>query len=363
MIVDGAILKDAMLAKRRSLRAHSAGLAPLVMPASPAGITPADDGYHFGQYQNSSHRFWYVEWWYFNFVVPPNQLAGMITFAIANPGDVDGLAMASLNLAMFDPAQGTVTTVMDYFPGSAFTASSQQADVIIDTSAIRVQPDGTYDIAAAPRPGDVTVDLTYRQADQPVLLANNVQGYDPWEISSWLVDMPSATVDGCVTIAGTQYQLQNANGYHDHDWGMWLLPDRVWSWAQFSSPAQQISLDIGFHAAFQQSSAYFRHGALRLMFPQQNFNFIQDGWQDWEFGKKYPTQMTFGAVDATGAYQLELAWQVTSTAVLWKYPLIVFEQTAHYQGSLNQLDTVTGQWKPILPIDEMGFAEYTDTWL
>ncbi len=142
---------------------------------------------------------------------------------------------------------------------------------------------------------------------------------------------------------------------------MWELPFNTWSWAEFADPERQLSFDVGFHAAFQVSTAYFRSGDLRLTFPQENFISSQSGWQAWEHLWKYPTNTTFQAIDATGEYRLDLAWTARQTSTLWKYPLIVFEQSAHFTGGLSRRSG--DSWTPMLDIAQEGFCEYTDRWI
>jgi len=121
-----------------------------------------------------------------------------------------------------------------------------------------------------------------------------------------------------------------------------------------------VSFDLGFHAAFQMSDAYFRYKGLRLIIPEQNFKITQENWVTWDVFWSYPTSMTFSATDTSGEFRIDLQWTVTQTAVLWKYPVIVFEQAAHYVGRLQQL--VNGSWVTAEKFDEPGFCEYTSLW-
>lgn len=323
-----------------------------------AVLNPADDAFHFKLYAEYPEIFWYVEWWYFNFVDKTTGRSGILTFAIFNPGDIDFLAVASLNAIIFGP-QGDPISAMDYFPGSDLSAAYDKADVTLASNQLTAVDASTYAITARTKDGRIAFDLTYRAADEPQLLADNVRGYDPWEISSWLVWMPSARVAGSIVVDGERFELADAAGYHDHDWGIWAVPLRTWSWAAFAAPDRDMALDICFHAAFQQSTAYFRYGGERLFFPK--FDAQQDGWQTWNEYWTYPTRMTFSAVDSTGQYKIDLAWRVTASSALWKYPLIVFEQTAQYTGTLST--NQGGNWSVVTRIDERGFCEYTDTWL
>lgn len=327
----------------------------------PQNLPASEDGYHLAEYEQASHLFWYTEWWYFNFYDKKNDRGGMVTFAIFNGADIDLLGVASLNAAVFDK-NGTGTTLeMDYHSVSEFWASSEKADVDLAGSTIRVLPDGRYEVRATTADGAVSMGLTFTPADEPQLLADGVHAEKPWEFSSWLAWMPSATVSGWVSVHGQRFDLTEATGYHDHDWGIWYVPGNTWAWAAFSIPERQISFDVGLHAAFQKSTAYLRVGDLRLSFPQDRFQYTFGDWAHWKLLWKYPKTVNFTAVDSTGRYQISLIWEVQENATLWKYPLLVFEQTAQFKGSLTEL--VDGIWKPIATFDTTGFSEYTSEWI
>jgi hypothetical protein len=331
-------------------------------PPRPSGpITIRDDAYHYQDYASSPGAFWYTEWWYFNFHDPATGIDGICTFAIFNPGDKDFLGAASLTACVFVPGETMADPVIEYFELSDWSASYDKCDVTLGKSRCEALDAQTYRVTASTSDGGILLDLTYTQADAPQFLAHDVHGKDePWEVSSWLVYMPSARVSGTVLYRGRTYRLQNAVGYHDHDWGMWHVYAKTWSWAYMSSPDKQVSFDLGFHAAFQLSDAYFRYQGLRLIIPEENFKITQDDWVSWDIAWKYPTSMTFSATDGGGNYQIDLAWKVTQTAALWKYPVIVFEQAAHYVGRLQQ--RIGGNWQTIAKFDEPGFCEYTSLW-
>ena len=192
---------------------------------------------------------------------------------------------------------------MDYHSVSKFWASAERADVTLAGNTLRVIDANTYELKATTDDGTVSMSLVYTQADAPQILASNVAGGSAWEVSSWLAYMPSARVNGWVTVNGQRIDLVDATGYHDHDWGMWFLPGNVWAWAAFSDPSRQLAFDVGLHAAFQKSVAYFRYGDVRLTFPQESFVSNFSDWQSWKVMWKYPRTVTFAAVDSTGQYK------------------------------------------------------------
>jgi len=63
---------------------------------------------------------------------------------------------------------------------------------------------------------------------------------EPGRVINWFVASPKMNVDGILTInKGTPmektYRLENARGYHDHNWGFWLWQDDLgWDWGQAS---------------------------------------------------------------------------------------------------------------------------------
>jgi len=334
-------------------------------PTQPGGMTvgPAtlkDDGYHFHQYQDSPHAFWYTEWWYFNFIDDESGLAGMATIAVFDPGNHDGLATANLTASVFKLGEGKPKPIIEYSRGKDFTASPDQADVSLLNSKIEVISDTVYRVVVVPQHSSTRMDLEFKSADEPAMLAHDVHG-SGWDTSSWLSYMPSAVVSGTLEYEGRKYTLTNARGYHDHDWGMWEEYKRTWSWAQFCAPEKNLNFDFGFHAAFQVSVAYLRYGDERLAFNQDKFKITQEKYRRWKLFWKYPTIMSFKGEDTTGRYKLVLNWKVLDTLSLWKYPVIVFEQNAQFNGTIYRLED--GQWAECCTIDESGFCEFTNTWL
>ncbi len=54
-------------------------------------------------------------------------------------------------------------------------------------------------------------------------------GLFPWEQMSWLVYMPAALVSGEVVIDGRTYLINDVRGYHDHNWGEFILTTFTWN--------------------------------------------------------------------------------------------------------------------------------------
>jgi hypothetical protein len=355
----GSSVDKLLSAMRERMRAPASGTdGPIQQRIDPNALTLRDDAYHLSEFVRSKQLFWFTEWWYFNFIDKKTNRSGMVTFAVFNGGDVDFLGISSLNAAFFDPS-GESTLKMDYHGLGSFWASEERPHVTLAGSRLRALDENTIEVAATTEDGSITMELLYSQADKPQLLANDVHASSNWEQSSWIAQMPSARVNGWIAVNGVKYDLVDATGYHDHDWGQWLIPFNTWAWAGFSIPGE-ISFDVGLHAAFQKSIAYFRIGDERLYFPQANFQYTFKGWKRWKLLYEYPCEVEFSAIDATGTHRVQVTWTVENTAVLWKYPLIVFEQTARFRGALFRKSD--SGWEQVKAFDTTGFCEFTREW-
>jgi hypothetical protein len=334
------------------------GTSGWAAPPLPAVPTLQDDAFHFPLYAGSPHAFWYTEWWYFNFMDEASGISGLMTIACFDPANHAHLGEGMLTLALFDGPFGKLSPVIEYYPIAELQADASRPQVTLaGRSTITAIDDTTFTVKSAAKDGSLSIDLTYKSADDPVFLARNISG-EGWDISSWLSFMPCARVTGTISCQGRQVALQGARGYHDHDWGMWHEFAQTWSWAAFGSPDKEVGFDFGLHAAFQTSIAYLRVGTTREMIKDGSFTFTQSDWKRWAMFWKYPRRMSYEGTTESGRYKVTLHWVVRDTVALWKQALIVFEQSAYFTGEVRSV--VDG--KLVASIDEPGFCEYTGRW-
>lgn len=326
----------------------------------PDPITQADDGYHYPLYQERDSIFWYTEWWYFAFTDPVSHWAAAAALAVFNPKNVRGLGACTLDLLLYPPGSAPIR-VVDTFPLTEFGASFECPDVALGPSTLHARDEDAYQLSVRSRDGRHALELEFLQADAPRFMAKDVAGYKPWEVASWLAYMPSARVQGTLATGDQTIDLAAAHGYHDHNWGIWLLPSRTWTWAMFNAPEKELSFDLGVHAAFWFTTAYFRLGDLRLVFPGELLRYEPGGWASWKLLWRYPTQARVEATDSTGEYRLELTVEAVVPAVIWQAPVLLVEQTAHFAGTLQRRHG--NGWKVVADFSEQGFFEITDTWL
>ena len=337
------------------------GLGPAARPGALAAedTTPADDAYHYAAWADGSHDAAYTEWWYFNVVDPARGVRAIFSYFVANPDSVLELARIQV-VAVAYTATGTVTAI-DAYPPDAFSASAQQADVVIGECTIEVLDDDTYRIAGASLDGRLAWDLVYVRAASSWFAADRMPvGRLGWERMSWLVYMPRARVSGWLAVDGRVAEL-DAAGYHDHNWGEWIPTDALWSWAQYSNP--DLAFELGDFRGEAAGLASVDAGGERTVFTKEQYTFVHTQWA-FDPGERvwYPTESLLVADD--GRRRLRVTATVVDTVPLrgdLTFPLpdvIIFEQTARFEGGL-WTRSPDGQWLFETAFRGEGFTEYT----
>ncbi|MHA7630756.1 hypothetical protein [Corallococcus sp. M7] len=325
-------------------------------------ITLKDDAYQFPLYQDWENVFWYGEYWYFNFKDPISGWSGIIGFTVFNPKDVGFLGASALLVTLFGP-RGQVLYEMDFHPLGEFWASTREANVTIGQNVVRPLDEARYAVQLATRDGRVSLDLVFERADESFWFTHDIRGEQPWEVNSWLVYMPSARVQGTLTVDGQTSTFTNGLGYHDHSWGIWKIPSRMWAWAMFANPGKELNCDLGYKTGFAESEGYFRYKDLRLHFRTEGLTWTWEDWKRWESLWQYPGRARAVGMDETGRYRLDVTWTVESNAAIWKSPILIFEQSSRFEGTLSTLDPDgNGDWTVITTFAEQGHSEWVIPW-
>lgn len=329
-------------------------------------VTPADDGYHFPSSPSGGAQAWYLEWWYFNFVDPGTGLAGILMFEVFNPKNRFGLGRAGISVVLFPPGREPLV-LQDLYPLAEFQASPHQADLRVGPGNRVSSPDAeTNHLTMATKNGKVQLELTFARTAPGAYMSSEMSGPFRWETASWLCYSPQARVDGVITLEGKRFSLEGARGYHDHNWGKWLLFARTFIWAAFADPDRGLHFNYGLSRGFHPGNrAILRYDGMELEFPPDRiepprpseFRGYKGLFRVWN----YPTQVAVAMVDSTSRYRLEMTWRVLATAHLPKAPLVVFEHRAHLQGKLSR--SVNEQWESVAEFEGDGFCEWTDTWI
>jgi hypothetical protein len=334
-------------------------LASIMLFASTAQAALIDDAYHFNAaYASSPNAAAYTEWWYFDF----NQanLNGVIQYSLWDPGDA-GATPNSFGLMYVSLQQKSGVLNFEFpLPWSAITTSTTDANLNMGPESIAVSAAGVYTISGTveDQSGNVASwNLQYTQQLSSLNGVRNLQTPIPGETMNWYVQMPSAAVTGTLTLNGQTFQIC-ARGYHDHNWGEFLLPTFLWNWFQTSTSNMAI---VGYDFySLNTGQITVQIGSQTITFAKNQYLYLdRDNTTTSLTGVPltFPQQSTILAFN--GKYSLVLNIQVNpaetgftggafSSTVAW----FVLESTATFTGLLLGPNT-------FMPINSVGFREYT----
>jgi hypothetical protein len=300
-----------------------------------SGPTPRDDGYHYELFRDGVHDARYVEWWYYDFVDPSSGLSLAFTYSILDPDNRTGLGSTELLAAAFTP--DGLFHESELLPADRFHGSPANAALVVEGGgSVEVVDERTY---------HVTVGLL------------------PWENMSWLVYMPAALVSGEVVIDGRSHTLDAVRGYHDHNWGEWVLSDVVWNWGQYSEPG--LDLEVGDFRGRPPGVVSIEARGRRTVFHKDEYRVLHTRWS-YDEGTRhwFPTETRILA--KSDHLALAVTVRAVGTQALLPPPEIpflllkpvIFEQTAWYSGRLWTREP-SGRWRLLRAFSGAGFKEYT----
>jgi len=309
-------------------------LCILMLMPSVAQATLTDDGYHFEDYKDWPNVGNYGEWWYFNFY--QSDIQGVIQYSLWDPTNLTETHYGLMYVSMF--WNGTVTSIYFPIPWQYIVTSETSADLIMGPNTISVY-DGVYGLEGYVldlEGNTIAWNLQYMQSSPSLDGFRNFEVYANEELN-WYAQMPSAMVYGVIILNGVPIPVVGANGYHDHNWGVWELYHGLWNWFQTSDNGLAI-VGYDFYT--------MNEGAISVLLDQEEITFEKDQYRlincRWKFNLEtlqfYPTKTIIIAFN--GDYLLFLQINVEQTdliarayieeSILW----IVFESTAHFRGFL-----------------------------
>lgn len=344
------------------IRSVVAGLS-LVLCASGAFAQSRDavagesaDAYHLLYWLPTGHLANYTEWWYFNLYDASNNVQAIFSYLVSDPLNLAGglfpIGASEMGAVAYTP--NGIVNEMDPYLTPSFSARYSAADVNIGSqNAITVLDANNYRISGASRDGRIAWNLAYQRAAPSWYAGDRINvAADPWQLMSWLIDMPRANVSGTLTVDGTTYNV-SAPGYHDHNWGEWNLNGVPWNWAQYSQPA--FTFDLGDFPDKPGGTASIEWNGRRYVFAHDQYTLVHTQWAfDSVNNLSYPTQSVFQASD--GNAQIDLTMNVIQTDPLSTPTAlpkaVIYEQTVNYTGQA----WINGQ---TIQISGNGFKEYT----
>jgi hypothetical protein len=169
------------------------------------------------------------EWHYFNVISPDRKRWAFVSFILGGAvGDSTrrwgGQVLVTLH-EQGKPARRFTSTV----PSSAIRWSTHDADLAIGESRVTVQPDGRYAVhAVANEEGSgapLALDLLVGPAPGAYFPGAELTS---GMVSGYVVPGLRADATGTVCVSRRCDSYENAQGYHDHNWGVWR--GVTWEW-------------------------------------------------------------------------------------------------------------------------------------
>jgi hypothetical protein len=171
----------------------------------------------------------WAEWHYFNVVSPDGRRWAFVSFILAGAvGDSTrrwgGQVLVTLH-EQGKPARRFTSAA----PPAAIRWSTRDADIAIGRSRVTLEPDGQYRVHAVAREDGSDAPLAL-----DLLVAPAAGAYFPGaelvsgSVSGYVVPALRAEASGAICVSGACEHFDDAQSYHDHNWGVWR--GVTWEW-------------------------------------------------------------------------------------------------------------------------------------
>ena len=173
-----------------------------------------------------SDRDTWAEWHYFNVISADRKRWAFISFIVA--GDVTSEKWGgSVTITLREEGKRS-RKFERLVPRGDIRFSTSSANLRIGASNVIVMPNGDYRIAARAggADGPIAIDLVVHPAARAYFPGASL-GTDEL-VSGYTVPALRASATGSICVAGACERYENAQAYHDHNWGVWR--GVTWDW-------------------------------------------------------------------------------------------------------------------------------------
>ena len=162
---------------------------------------------------------------------------------------------------------------------------------------------------------------------------------------------------------GEIYHVQQASGYHDHNWGEWVPFNALWNWLQYFEPG--LALEVGDFKNSPVGVVGIEFAGQRTVFEKDQYHLFHTQWEfDPEKGKWFPQVTWLLAENEEKRLIVRIRTLASETLGLpLELPeilpeMILYEQTALYLGHLWDKNSA-GSWDSAVKFHGLGFKEYS----
>lgn len=185
------------------------------------------DHFHLPPDSVKNRESW-AEWHYFNVLSKDGKRWAFISLIVA--GDVTGERWGGNVTITLREQNGRRERFTAYVPRERVTFSTGSADLSLGGSTVRVTPEGDYRVhAVASRAGgggSVIADLVVHPAAGAYFPGASLSSGEL--VSGYTVPALRADASGTICVDGSCERFENAQSYHDHNWGVWR--GVKWDW-------------------------------------------------------------------------------------------------------------------------------------
>ena len=194
---------------------------------TPRELRDEIDHFHLPPPEARSNPTW-AEWQYFNVLSPDRSHWAFISFIIG--GRVPDGKWGGQTLVTLHSQAGASRRFAADIPSTAINFSTSRADVSLGNSGVTVLPDGRYAIRAHAREehGTGMVDVNLIVAPAPGVYFPGAAIASGGLLSGYAVPALRADATGSICVDGACQQYEQAQAYHDHNWGVWQ--GVTWEW-------------------------------------------------------------------------------------------------------------------------------------
>ena len=194
---------------------------------SPRELRDEIDHFHLPPADARADPTW-AEWQYFNVLSPDRSKWAFISFIIG--GRVPNGQWGGQTLVTLHSQGGGSRRFVADVPSTAIRFSTSRANLTLGASGVTVLPDGAYAIHAHAREengtGTVDVNLVIRPAPGVYFPGAGIESGGL--VSGYVVPALRADATGSICVDGACQQYDQAQAYHDHNWGVWH--GVTWEW-------------------------------------------------------------------------------------------------------------------------------------
>jgi predicted secreted hydrolase len=191
------------------------------------GLDPAEDGDHYSPKRD------FFEWWYFDAAFDNGyRLVAIFHSSLYNA--VDHKPTLDIRLTGPQDTSGPRSHIaIGRYTRQVYRSSPGSCDLVIAGCSAKAESPSRYRVRLDQ--GEVCADLVYEgqvpgwRPGTGYLFADEASGH----YFKWVVPLPVARVTGTISIQGETMQVEGA-GYHDHNWGNFVLSDafQYWHWGR-----------------------------------------------------------------------------------------------------------------------------------